>query len=114
MKASEFYHQPKYLFNCAQAIIYKWSEVNALSSLEATGFKRFGGGKAPGGVCGALYGALSLFGENSDQRNRLKSEFEAAIGSSLCRTIRKEKLATCKACVDVADELVEQLYSVVI
>jgi len=114
MKASELYHHPKYLFNCAQAIVYKWSEINVVSSLEAADFKRCGGGRAPDGVCGALYGAIALFNANTEQQNRLKSEFEVAIGSLLCRTIRKEKLATCKQCIDVADKLVEQLVPVVI
>jgi len=113
MKASELYHHPKYLFNCAQAIVYKWSELHVISCLKATDFKRSGGGRAPEGACGALYGAIALFDGNTEQQNRLKREFEAVIGSSLCRTIRKEKMATCKQCIDVADELVEQLTPVV-
>jgi len=91
MKASELYHHPEYLFNCAQAIVYKWSEIHVSSSLMATDFKKSGGGRAPEGVCGALYGAIALFHGNTEQQNRLKGEFKAAIGSSLCRTIRKEK-----------------------
>ncbi|MBI9063770.1 MAG: C-GCAxxG-C-C family protein [Marinilabiliaceae bacterium] len=114
MKASEFYHHPKYLFNCAQAIVYKWSEVEVISSLKVADFKRSGSGRAPDGACGALYGALALFEGNTEQQKRLKSEFEAAIGSPLCRTIRKEKMATCRHCIDVADEWVEQLASIVI
>ncbi len=114
MKASEYYHHPKYLFNCAQAIVYKWSEINGISTLRASDLRGMGSGRAPKGICGALHGALMLFDGDSKKQEQLTKEFEATIGSALCRTIRMEKLAACKQCIDVVDGLVEQLSFVAI
>jgi len=112
MKASELYHHPKHLFNCAQSIIYKWSEINGIASLKAVDFRSNGGGRTPDGICGALYAALLLFDRDSDTQDQLKTEFVAAIGSPLCRSIRLEKLATCKECINFVDEWVEKSCSI--
>lgn len=99
-KASDFFHKEDNL-NCAQAVL-KFSESHKnVSSEVIRDFKAFGGGRAPGGVCGALHAADFIF-DCSDKTAELEKEFITLAGSTICRDIRQDGKLSCAACVDLA------------
>lgn len=102
-KASNLYHHPAYKYNCAQAIIHKWTGDSSLVKK----IEKFGSGRAPHGYCGALYAALEL-ANSKREHNDILLKFEAKTGSASCREIRKLNLVSCRECVDIADKLVEE------
>ena len=102
-KASNLYHHPVYKYNCAQAIIHKWTGDSSLVKK----IKKFGSGRAPYGHCGALHAALELTTSDVEYNDTLL-KFEAKTGSALCREIRKLNLVSCRECVDIADKLLEE------
>jgi len=66
-----------------------------------------GGGKAPGGLCGALHASCTLAGDAA--ADQIKSEFSKKSGGLLtCRAIRAAKRLTCNECVGLAAELLEK------
>jgi len=102
-KASNLYHHPVYKYNCAQAIIHKWTGDLSL----VTEIRKYGSGRAPHGYCGALYAALELANSKLEHNNILL-KFKAKASSALCREIRKLNLVSCRECVDIADKLLEE------
>jgi hypothetical protein len=105
-KASDYYHGIQN-YNCSQAVL-KYQQVNyKIAEQKIQSFARYGGGRAEGGICGALYAALSLV--NTTQQPLLKTKFEKKAGSSKCREIRKTGKVSCHTCVDVAANLLDQV-----
>jgi len=64
--------------------------------------KPFGAGRAPEGLCGAVYAACQLA---PDREAELKAAFAARLGSLYCKEIRAAKQHPCTACVAEAAEL---------
>jgi hypothetical protein len=65
-----------------------------------------GGGKAPGGLCGALYAALALAPES--EHENIKASFAEKAGALTCCEIKSTTLFPCAECVRVAAELTEK------
>jgi hypothetical protein len=104
-KAGWFFHHREYNYNCAQAIVHCWSkEANLVSEME-----RFGGGKALNGQCGALFAAKHVTAELNLDVEKVEQLFVEKAGSFKCREIRSKKIFSCQQCVDVADEILEEL-----
>ena len=103
MKASDFFHKKPENYNCAQAILKAWQDRLGVSGEEIEEFRRWGGGRAKDGVCGALFAANYLL-EKQD-KPLITKEFTAQVGSAFCHDIKRVNKVSCNRCVDVADEI---------
>lgn len=102
-QASDFFHAEDNL-NCAQSVL-KYFDAPAAQIAE---FKAFGGGRAPEGLCGALYAAKALLGDDR-KFAELGSEFAARTeGALTCKELKGEVKFPCPACVNLAATLVEK------
>lgn len=90
--------------NCAQAVVDGCGGTTEQVEAMAT----FGGGRAPEGYCGALYGALTLCPE---QENEIKADFKAACGALTCKEIKTLTKTPCPECVECAARCVEKYRS---
>ncbi|MCF0212144.1 MAG: redox-active protein [Bacteroidales bacterium] len=104
MKATDTFHHPDYGHNCAQAVAYRWREKyddpNIVEQMALCG-----GGRAPEGICGALYAAMQACPAQADS---IKEKFAQQCGATTCRMLKTVCRTPCTQCVDVADSLVEQ------
>jgi hypothetical protein len=102
--ALRVFRQPPERLNCAQAVIHAWCEVSGATSITPARLKAFGGGRAPGGLCGALHAACLAA---PDEAEAMKSAFAARLGSLYCKDLRATGDHHCAACVADAAELLE-------
>jgi predicted Fe-Mo cluster-binding NifX family protein len=102
--ARAVFHQPPERLNCAQAVLAAYQEIVRDVSLPVAELKPHGGGRAPGGTCGALHAACSIAPESAQV---LTSQFEQRAGSSLCRELKKVHKLPCEEAVGIAAELLE-------
>lgn len=101
-KAVELFTATPKLHNCAQAVAAGAGREDLVDRYAA-----MGGGKAPEGMCGALYAALQLIPESRREIARQKFVFFA--GSDSCVTLKMRNRTSCIRCVEKAAELVESL-----
>ena len=104
MKASDFFHKKPENYNCAQAILKAWQERLKISSEEIEEFRRWGGGRAKDGECGALFAANYLLEKQG--KPLITDEFVTQVGSASCHEIKRVGKVACSRCVDVADEII--------
>jgi hypothetical protein len=102
--ALERFRRPPEPLNCAQSVLYAYQKVSGDTSIPIADMKRFGGGRAPDGLCGALHAACSVVPEKSEQ---LKTSFAAVTGSMFCRELRKANEHPCEVCVTTSANLLE-------
>lgn len=103
-KASDYYKNRK--GNCAQAVAAAWKEHSGNDDLSVEEFKQFGHGKAPEGLCGALYTACVFAGEDKD--GTIKQRFAEETGGHVqCKEIRQDVKLSCAECVNLAASLLE-------
>ena len=96
--ATAILRQPPRRLNCSQSVL-------ALCGIEdrMEEFAEFGGGRAPGGLCGALYAALQLVPE--ERRGALRRAFAAEAGAEKCLDIKRGAGTSCQMCVAIAAAL---------
>lgn len=99
--AVEYFTAVPKLHNCAQAVAEGAGRKEMVADLAACG-----GGRAPGGLCGALY-ALLLLAPESEHQN-LKEAFKKEAGALTCCEIKSQKLYPCSECVRTASALSEK------
>ena len=87
-------------YNCAQKVAY----ANQAGQEVIDSLAQMGGGRAPGGLCGALYSALQISKET--EHERLKAEFAKRLGAATCREL-KAKGVPCPTCIATAIELLK-------
>ena len=92
--------------NCAQSIVKAFRHRKDITQNEIDAARAMGGGRAVGGVCGALHAALLLL-DDDEKRKSLRESFAKRAGSEQCREIRSKKAVTCAQCVEIAAELLE-------
>lgn len=103
---SEAYlHKKPENWNCAQSLLKGFQKECSITDSEIEQFRAWGGGRAEGGVCGAMHAASHLLGE--DSRKDLEESFVQEFGTFQCRELKRNKIA-CVDCVRLADKLVEQ------
>ena len=102
--ALKVFRQGPERLNCAQSVLHAWHEVVGDSGIKVADLKTFGAGRAPEGLCGAIYGACLLA---PDRAEELKTAFAARLGSLYCKEIRAAKKHSCAECVAQAAELIE-------
>ena len=102
--ALKVFRQPPDRLNCAQSVLYAWREVFGDTALTIAELKPAGAGRAPEGLCGAVYAACQLAPNRAEE---LKAAFAARLGSLHCKEIRAAKKHPCADCVAEAAELFE-------
>jgi len=103
--ASEYHRQRR--GNCAQSVAFAWGSkfVGGRGAEEL--FAGCGGGRSPGGLCGAVYASCTLAGSAAE--GPIKQAFAEKTGGHLtCKAIRAAGKLPCSECVEVAAELLEQ------
>jgi hypothetical protein len=93
--------------NCSQSIYCGFQETLQLSDTDVETAKKYGGGRAEDGLCGAVYAVMQL---SRDQKTveSVKGVFERVAGSVYCRDIRKNKKLGCDGCVHLAASMLAQ------
>lgn len=95
-------------FNCAQAVFKAFQPLSNMSDDEIHSFANQGGGRAPEGTCGALYGALHLSQLIKVNKQKISDEFKDIATSTKCREIRQSRALSCKECVALAERLLKE------
>lgn len=103
-KSEEYFHVKPENFNCAQAVLKGFQKEFGINDQTIEEFRAWGGGRAQDGICGALFTAEYLLGE--EEKALLRDEFKAEMGTISCRELKQNKKA-CVACVRLADNLVQ-------
>ncbi len=93
--------------NCAQSILVGFRDNCGVPDAEIDAARAAGGGRAEGGVCGALHAALKLSGKDGTKET-LQQQFVAKAGSELCREIRQMKKLSCEGCVELAAKVLSE------
>jgi len=99
------YFRGKHGYNCAQAILKAFAPLSGFDQSCLDRFAHFGGGRAPGGECGALFAAKAIL-RDSIAKQEVEKAFVASAGSTRCRAIRKGRTLSCEQCVQTAAEAV--------
>ena len=102
--ALEHFRRPPEPLNCAQSVLYAYHKASGDTTISLLDMKTFGGGRAPGGVCGALHAVCTA---TPDKAERLKTRFAEKTGSVLCKEMRKASQHPCEVCVSEAAQLLE-------
>lgn len=97
-KALYSFRQPPLSLNCAQAIAHGFGREDLASQLQTCG-----GGKAPDGLCGALYAAMIIAGEPTAAE--IADAFEKELGYRTCFSLKREGKVSCPKCVACAADL---------
>lgn len=103
--SDQYFHVLPENLNCAQCILKGFQHEFNISEQEIEEYRAWGGGRAVGGVCGALFAAERLLLQRG--KDSVVEEFRQKAGGLLCSEI-KEKQFTCAEYVRMADELVEK------
>ncbi len=108
-KAVDFFHAGSNNWNCAQAIFKSFpSKVQLTDEEIELSYRSKGGGRAEGGLCGAVYAAVEILGKDTQKAEELKRRFKEQLGGLTCRELKAELKVPCPQCVDVADELAQE------
>ena len=104
-KSDEYFHALPEKLNCAQAILKGFQVEFKISDSEIEVYRAWGGGRAEGGVCGALFAADRLL--HQIKKESIAVEFNKEAGGILCAEIKSNKFS-CAECVRIADELIDK------
>ncbi|MBQ9830288.1 MAG: hypothetical protein IJO38_08100 [Akkermansia sp.] len=95
------FRQKPCMYNCAQTVCAAFGREDLVESMASCG-----GGRAPEGTCGALYGAMQVMPEKSAA---ILAAFTAANGASTCREIKGCNRVPCQECVRRAATILVEL-----
>lgn len=70
-----------------------------------------GSGRAANGYCGAFYAAKQVSEKMNLDGEVLENRFLERTGSLVCREIRAKRSVSCKECVNVAHDILTDLWS---
>ena len=100
----EHFRRPPLRLNCAQSVLYGYHQVSGDTSIAVADMQPFGGGRAPGGICGSLHAACAILPGNAET---LKARFAAITGSVYCKELRGANRHPCEVCVTTSAQLLE-------
>lgn len=100
-RALELFESVPRNHNCAQAVACGCGRDDLYGELAPCG-----GGRAEGGMCGALYAALKMVPESA--KGVAADEFSAGLGSTGCRELKLVHRVSCSKCVESGAVLVEK------
>ncbi len=96
--------------SCGQSVISAFKDKFSLDDSVIASFAAYGGGKAPGGVCGAYYAAQYILNlKNKDKAKECEDVLVSHAGSLKCKEIRQLKRLPCIGCVEKMAEILEKL-----
>jgi len=96
--------------NCSQAVAEAFKDQFPLSSETMNELAGCGAGRAPGGVCGALYAVEKMLAAtNPLSTAQCRQKFVERGGSDKCHDIRASRRLSCPGCVRTAGEFLEGL-----
>lgn len=95
--------------NCCEAVAYAFRDEIPLTAEELQSFSGYGGGRAPGGYCGAIYAAKYLLEKKGSPRAaEIDGIFTGLAGSPKCRDIKALRKVSCLACIEKAAEIADK------
>ena len=100
-KAVSLYSKVPKEYNCAQSVAKAFGRDDLVVSLRSCS-----GGRAEGGLCGALYAAMLLLPEV--QGEVIQEQFRKMAGDITCRAIRQRGTTPCTECVRIAANFVAE------
>lgn len=106
--ALSVFHKPPENWNCAQAVLDAWQGLSGRTVAPVDSFRAHGGGRAPGGECGALYAACMAVPEAAEE---LREAFAVRAGATTCRALKGERRLPCTECVGIAADLLSERLS---
>jgi len=97
--------------NCAQSVISAFKDDFNIGDDLVEAFQNYGGGRAPNGLCGALYAVKYIMNKQEDKENiaELEEYFLEHAGALECSNIRGLKKLSCVGCVEKSSEFLEKL-----
>lgn len=105
IKSDVYFHLLPENLNCAQSVLKGFQNEFKISDQEIDDYRAWGGGRAEGGVCGAIFSAERLLRESG--KASVLEAFRMKAGGLLCTEL-KDKNFTCAEYVRMADELIEE------
>lgn len=104
--ASEYYKNRR--GNCAQSVAAAWHKKTSLNSRLTEELAGCGHGKAPEGLCGALYATQRIAADKHQAENIISQFKHISDGHITCKAIRTVSKLPCSQCVEVAADLLEK------
>ncbi|PWI33249.1 hypothetical protein DI392_10330 [Vibrio albus] len=104
-QAAKYFHG-KEGYNCAQSVLKTFQQERNISEITIYQASALGGGRAEGGICGAIYSALMVSGDNQ-AAEKLLHKFHQKTGSIYCTDIRESREG-CRELVKLATSLAEE------
>ncbi len=96
--------------NCAQSVISAFKEDFDIEEDLVEAFGSYGGGRAPGGMCGAYFAAKYILGRKyPEKQEELEEYFLKQAGALDCGNIKELKKLSCVGCVEKGSEFLEKL-----
>ena len=106
MNSQNYFHTAPEKLNCVQSVLKSFQKELNIPDSRIAEFKAYGGGRAPEGVCGALFAAEVLLAEQG--KPSIKEKFKAKAGNTNCLAIKRENKTSCRECIRIAGELLEK------
>lgn len=95
-----------YNWNCAQSIHKAVQEYTGISDQEIElRYRSKGGGRAEGGLCGAIYAVRDLLGEDTAEASRAVERFAFRAGGLTCAQLKGKCGRSCQELVALAEEI---------
>jgi hypothetical protein len=92
-------------YNCAQAVLKAFAPATGVDEPCLERFAKLGGGRAPGGECGALFAAKAILCDVA-AKQEVEAEFVGIAKSAKCRDILSSRRVSCEQCVQTAADAV--------
>lgn len=109
MQAKDYFHLAPHNWNCAQAIHKRYQELTGMSDEEIElSFRPMGGGRAPEGMCGAIYAVRTLVGEEIPLAEELTASFVERTGGLTCRELKGRCGQPCSWLVEQAEQVLDE------
>lgn len=111
-RAQEYFHLMPQNWNCAQSILKAHQSLGNLTDQEIElQYRPKGGGRAEGGLCGAIYAVRDVLRQSGRDADGAVEAFGAELGGTTCAELRGRCGRTCGQIVDTADRLLRQYLS---
>lgn len=108
--ASQYFHNEENNWNCAQSLYKHYQTRLAISDEDIElKYRCKGGGRAEGGICGALYAGMEIVASTGTKtQQRVFNAFAAQVGGTTCAQIKGKCGKMCSELVAMTQELVDK------